>query len=441
MSQMQNVLLLNDSFPPEIDGVANAVVNYGLHLPKFGCCPTVLTPDFPGAVDDYPFEVVRYPSVDLRNKTGYMAGLPFTPEGIGKLDGKPVSLIHTHCPVVSTLLSRQLRQIKNAPIVLTYHTKFDIDIKNLMHSNALQKGSIHALVNNISACDEIWAVSRGAAENLRSLGFEGDIRVMPNGVDLPREQVSPEVIAAATAGYDLPDGVPIFLFVGRMMWYKGLKIILDALAMLHADGVDFRMVFIGNGGDFEAVKAYSESCGLGGKVIFTGAIRSRDALRGWYCKASLFLFPSTFDTNGLVVREAAACSLGAMLIAGSCAAEGVTHGRNCVLIEENSRSMYEALQSLCANPAAMAEIGENAARELYISWEDAVGQAAQAYGEVIDKFASGLCHPAHKPTEEFLRLGGEMMEDLSRLQQATRQLNDTLTKRLSDHFPELSQWL
>ena len=66
------------------------------------------------------------------------------------------------------------------------------------------------------------------------------------------------------------------------------------------------MVFVGGGGDFEAVKSYSESLNLQDKCFFPGPEADREKLRAWYCRANLFLFPSTFDTNGLVVREAAA---------------------------------------------------------------------------------------------------------------------------------------
>lgn len=48
---------------------------------------------------------------------------------------------------------------------------------------------------------------------------------MENGVDVPRGRVSDEAIAAATGRYDLPQNVPVFLFVGRLMWYKGIRII------------------------------------------------------------------------------------------------------------------------------------------------------------------------------------------------------------------------
>ena len=195
MTSNQTVCLLNDSFPPLIDGVANAVKNYAQVISDSGGDPVVITPAHPQSRDEeFPFPVIRYPSLDFRKITGgYMAGVPFSPEIARQLSGKNVALLHAHCPIISTVLARELRQVVDAPLVLTYHTKFDIDIANLLKNKTLQQGSIRALVQNISACDEVWAVSRGAAENLHSLGYEGECVVMPNGVDLPRERVSQEL--------------------------------------------------------------------------------------------------------------------------------------------------------------------------------------------------------------------------------------------------------
>ena len=72
-------------------------------------------------------------------------------------------------------------------------------------------------------------------------------------------------------------------------------------------------------------------------------MHDREIVRAWYTRADLLLFPSTFDTNGLVVREAAACGLGSLLVRGSCAAEGITDGRNGILIEENAASLAAVL--------------------------------------------------------------------------------------------------
>ena len=54
------------------------------------------------------------------------------------------------------------------------------------------------MVRNIEACDEVWTVSHGAGENLRSLGFRGEYRVMENGVDFPRGRATEAEIAAIT---------------------------------------------------------------------------------------------------------------------------------------------------------------------------------------------------------------------------------------------------
>lgn len=434
--KLQTVCLLNDSFPPLIDGVANAVMNYADILHNRGMDSVVITPNCPGSEDSgYPYPVLRYPGIDLRKQTGYMAGIPFSPDIARQLEGKNVSLLHSHCPIVSTMLARELRQILDVPLILTYHTKFDIDIANLIHSRTLQAGSKRALLENINACDEVWAVSEGAAENLRALGYEGDCVIMRNGVDFPMGRVGMDAVQAATAGYDLPEGVPVFLFVGRIMWYKGLQIIEDALARLNADGMDFRMVFIGGGGDLEEVKAYADSCGITPKCIFTGPIHDRALLRAWYCRGDLFLFPSTFDTNGLVVREAAACSLPSMLIAGSCAAEGITDGRNGFLIEENAESMYRCLKSLTREK--MASVGLAAGQELYISWETAVHAAMERYEIVVDRYKSGSYAPYRNKMEPLFKANGELMEGLARLQEHRQALRRELTELVSEERDRL----
>ena len=123
MSERSSVCLLNDSFPPLIDGVANAVVSYSRWLPEQGFDPVVVTPAYPGADDSgFPYPVIRYPSIDLRNWMGYLAGVPFSPQLLCQLEGRTVSVLHTHCPIASTLLARQLRAVLVAPLILTYHT-------------------------------------------------------------------------------------------------------------------------------------------------------------------------------------------------------------------------------------------------------------------------------------------------------------------------------
>ncbi len=382
------ICLLNDSFPPVIDGVANVVLNYAKYLPKdHEASVTVGTPAYPDADysgHDYP--VVTYPSLNLGNRVGgYRAGIPFSEEAFSALSGFAPDIIHTHCPASSTILARLLREKCGAPIVLTYHTKYEVEIERAVHMKAAVAEGVRAMVANVEACDDVWVVSRGAGESLRSLGYQGDYIVMPNGVDFERGRVPEAKVSAVTAGYDLPEGVPVFLFVGRIMCYKGIPLILDALKQVLDAGQDFRMVFIGKGADQAVMEEKAETLGLSGKCIFAGPVYERDVLRAWNTRADLFLFPSTYDTNGLVVREAAACGLASVLIRDSCASEGITDGRNGFIIDETPEAMAGLLLSVCGDLPHLHEVGMTAMEEIYLSWADAVSTAYERYQFVLSE--------------------------------------------------------
>ena len=393
------VCLLNDSFPPVIDGVVNVVQNYAKYLTEnhqvqveVGC------PRYPDAdYRAYDYQVVPYQSFNTTALTsGYRTGNPFAGKAVSELARFGPDLIHTHCPASATVIARLLREETGAPVVLTYHTKYDIDIRRAVRLESVAREGIRLMIGNIEACDEVWAVSRGAGESLSSLGFTGEWRVMHNGVDFARGRVSRAEVEKAAAGYDLPENVPVFLFVGRLMTYKGLPLILDALKLLADAGQDFRMVFVGKGPDRELLEKKARELGLMGsgmnpdKCLFTGPIYDRDVLRAWNTRSDLFLFPSTFDTNGLVVREAAACGLASVLIKDSCAAEGVTDGRNGFLIEETPQAMAALLEKLCPDLPHCHQVGQTAMDELYLSWESSVAQAYERYQELLDEKERGV---------------------------------------------------
>jgi len=409
MKDKLNVCLLNDSFPPQIDGVGNTVVNYANIIEHELGKAFVAVPEYPNVTDNYDFKVFRYPSLPTEKLVlGYRTGISTNITNLANLVNEDIDIIHTHCPAASTYLARCLRQAIHKPIIFTYHTKFDIDIQEALRSKLLQKAAIKALVENVSACDEVWAVSKGAADNLRSLGYEGEIVIMPNGVDFEKGRSSSEQITNIKKQFNLSDDIPTYLFVGRMKWYKGIKIILDCLKKLDNDNRKFRMLFVGNGDNLDEIKEYTNQLNLQDKCIFTGAIHDREILKAIYCASDLFLFPSTFDTNGIVVREAAASGVASVLIKGSCAAEDVDDNRNALLIEENAQSMYETLIKYDLN--FLHELGQHAMDELYCSWEDSVKHAYERYQYVIEHYQS---KEDDEPLDRLLQIVGDSANALS----------------------------
>ncbi|MBR5059549.1 MAG: glycosyltransferase [Clostridia bacterium] len=392
------VCLANDSFPPQIDGVANAIKNYADVIDKRYGSAIVATPSFAKNEDyKYPYEIVRYPSLRLPKKVGYRAGYPFQPKAMDRLAAFGPDIIHSHCPYVSSYLCRELRAITGAPLVLTYHTKFDIDIKRCLKLKILQTSLITLIVKNIEGSDEVWVVSKGAGENLKELGYAGSYRVMENGVDIPKLPPDENIKASIIEKYGLSPDETVFLSVGRMKWYKNHRLTIDALRKLKDAGYSFKMLFVGSGSDMEAIEKYTVEAGVSDECIFTGPILDREYLRNVYFCADVFVFPSTYDTNGIVVREAAACNLASILVKDSCASEGITDGLNGIIIDENVDSLTAALASICDNRDTARRLGENAANEIYISWEDSVAKAVARYKELIDAKERGLLPQKPRP--------------------------------------------
>ncbi|MDR2358070.1 MAG: glycosyltransferase [Oscillospiraceae bacterium] len=381
-----NVCLLNDSFPPVIDGVSNTVFNYASVIDKkFGKC-AVATPAYPGVRDDYSFPVIRYPSIKTDKFEGYRTGLPIAPASIRELKKRGVNVIHSHCPFASTVLARSMRIPLKAPIIFTYHTKFDVDIAKSIKTGVAQSVVKKLVLTNIGTCDEVWVVSPGAAENLRELGYTGQTRLMENGVDFDKGRADGADMAMLAARHGIKEHMPVFLFVGRIMWYKGIRTILDGLCMAKARGVKFKMIFVGGGLDYDAIVHSAEILGLKDDCVFTGPVSDRRELRAYYSLADMFLFPSDYDTSGIVVREAAACGLASVLLRGSSAAHGVTDGRSGILIDDNPSEMMDAVIRTISDREWARALGMRAMDELYLSWEDAVSRAWSRYGEVLENY-------------------------------------------------------
>ena len=385
MSTKMKVGIFVDSFYPIIDGVSQVVNNYCKYLNEYDDVDvTLVTPYYPGGdYDKYEFKIYPYTSFGSNKRVSYRVGWPFVPKTIKDVKAMDFDIIHIHAPLCSSELVRLINKDRKAKVVLTYHTKYDVDFEARLKFPPMKKIAYAFLKANINYPDEVWIVSAGSESALRSVGFTGNCMVMENGVDISKGKAPEEKCIALKKKYNIPEDCLVFSFVGRMQWYKNIKLILDALKLVKAHGLDYRFLLVGDGYDLEAMVSYAKELGIDDKVISTGSVREREELRVYYSITDLFLFLSTFDTAAIVVKEAAACECPSLFATGSDSAYGVEDSVNGYFSNETPEELSKKIIDICSDTDALKRVGINAGETLYKPWKYAVGNAYKRYKELL----------------------------------------------------------
>lgn len=388
MKQDLKIAIGTEAFPPTVDGISTVAKCYADIINEKLGEAVIVTPKNPNQQDyKYPYEIYRYKSLFTFGE-GYPVGWPFKEQFALDIIAKEFDILHSHCPIATSYFFRRINRIKRIPQVLTYHTKYEYDFEERIPTYAIKHRAYGFLLNNIKSADEVWVTSNGTAQSLRKVGYEGDYIVMPNGCDLPKVSITDDERAMIRRKHNIPEGIPVFIFVGRMMWYKNIKLILDAMKLLESRGRDFRLLMLGMGPDENSIKKYTHKLGLDDKVIYTGQLLDRSELQIYYSTSDLLVFPSLFDTNGLVVRESAASATPALLVQDSCAAEGIIDAETGFLCFESAHSIASKIDQIIDNKDLLCRVGKKAQDDIYISWEDSITNAYNRYQIIIDKFNS-----------------------------------------------------
>lgn len=387
MKEDLKIAIGSDAFPPTTDGISNVAQSYAAILNKSHCKATIITPKNPNQQDKkYPYEIFRYKSWWLPTKEGYSVGWPFKDRLHYEIINRNFDLLHSHAPLATSYYFRLVNRKKRIPTVLTYHTKYEFDIEKRVPTKRAKDFSRKFILNNINSADEVWVTSEGTADSLRKIGYTGDYIVMPNGCDMPKRSFTDSDILQIKKDFNIPENVPVFIYAGRMIWYKNIRHIFEACKILKNSSENFRLILLGFGADEHAIKRLYRKLNLKDRIIWTGKILDREKIQKYYAASDLLLFPSTFDTNGLVVREAASCGTPSLLVEGSCAAEGIEDNVTGFLCKDSAESIADKLKAVMHNKVLLREAGKNAQQSIYISWDDAVAKAYSRYKTVIENF-------------------------------------------------------
>lgn len=93
------------------------------------------------------------------------------------------------------------------------------------------------------------------------------------------------------------------LYAGRLLYWKGLHIAVEAMAQLVANMPDAQLTIVGNGPEEARLKSEIAQRGLGANISFVSWMPQEQFLR-LYDSHDLFVFPSLHDSTGWVVLEA-----------------------------------------------------------------------------------------------------------------------------------------
>ncbi len=382
------ILELSDAYYPTVDGTVNAVHNYAKELNKITCCK-VAAPAFSKKskyVEKEDFEVIRCKNSIFSAEKYTLADPSGDLKFIKKVESEKFNILHTHSPFALGGFAVKSAKKQGIPVVATLHTKYYDDIYRIVNNDAVTQFVLHILMEVYKKADSVWTVSDTAKEVLREYGYKGKVEVVRNGTEFTYPENSQELIEAINKKHNLSGQENVFLFVGRMAMYKNLKLICDSLKLLKDKGLNFKMLFVGGGFDLKQLRDYIKKIDIDDVCITTGDVNDRRLLQGYYLRADLLLFPSVFDTSGIVKVEAAAHKLASLLIKDSCSAEQVVDGQNGFLSEENAEAYANKIIKICSTPNLIKSAGENAYDTLYRTWEDVAKEVYEKYQKVIKEY-------------------------------------------------------
>jgi glycogen(starch) synthase len=131
------------------------------------------------------------------------------------------------------------------------------------------------------------------------------IDVVPNGIYVHPAPFNAEQERLAFRRRFIDDEQPLVFYVGRLVYEKGLHVLLDAWPRVLAAFPHARLVIAGTGAYLDTLKSRAWTLGIAAEVMFVGFIPDdeRDKL---YHIADVATFPSLYEPFGIVALEAMA---------------------------------------------------------------------------------------------------------------------------------------
>lgn len=202
------------------------------------------------------------------------------------LKANPVDLIHAH-ESAPALVAHLARTGLNIPLAITYHGS--------------EPERIASFGRIAQRCDLVITPSHASARDLAGPGGVAQDRLKVIGLGVkPAPEDSPEEVAALRRDL-LGDGSHVIVTIARLMYQKGIDILIDCAREIHNTHPGARFIVVGDGPDEAMLHALARDRGVDGYLRFVG----RSERPHLYLRAAdLFLLTSRWEALPFTIAEA-----------------------------------------------------------------------------------------------------------------------------------------
>jgi phosphatidylinositol alpha 1,6-mannosyltransferase len=381
------IAYVTESFPPDVNGVAQTALRVAEHLVNRGHEPLIIAPE---PADGQPrpdrmlgYKVVRAPSFALPLYPGLRVGLP-GPRVSAAIVAHGTDLVHLAGPFVLGAAGGTAAKRLRLPAVAVYATDMAAYARTYhtgLPGQAIAWGRLRRIHN---AVDRTLAPSSASAEDLRAHGIER-VWIWGRGVDT--ERFDPAKRSAALRAELAPGGEVIVGYVGRLAVEKRLDL-LSQVATLPG----IRLVIVG-GGPTEAAARRA----LPG-AVFLGP-QHGEKLAALYASLDVFVHSGPHDTFGNTLQEAAASGLPVVAPAAGGPIDLVEDQVTGFLVTPGEPStLAAAVSRLARDPALRAAQGQAARRRMLgRTWPALGDELIEHYQAVLEGTAPRVPIPAGAP--------------------------------------------
>ncbi|MEV0911175.1 glycosyltransferase family 4 protein [Streptomyces hokutonensis] len=364
------VVIVTESFPPDVNGVAHCALQTARHLVDRGHHPLVVAPATAagsGPDAQSPCPVIRIPSLPLPGYPQVRVALPSRRVAAAITEHR-ADIVHLASPFILGVRGMAAAARLGIPAVAVYQT--DLAGYARTYVGAGEATAWRRIRSVHAAADRTLAPSSAALGDLEAHGVPR-VRLWPRGVDT--ERFRPEYRDEALRRELAPSGELIVGYVGRLAPEKQIELLAGVCGL---QGV--RVVVVGDG---PSQPHLTEA--LPG-AVFLGR-RTGDELARIFASLDIFVHTGPFETFCQTVQEAMASGVPVVAPAAGGPLDLVAHGRTGFLFPpRDETAVTDAVRTLAADPALRAEYG-TAARAMVEgrTWAAVGDQLIAHYGDVL----------------------------------------------------------